>query len=112
MLKRVLAICLLSLSPLLATAAADSKKMLPMRVQCTGVLTKEENEYSLSGNYKGYGSINNVWCDAAFSRDIDPKAYEALMKSACRVGDKCQITGAINGHGVFYWVQVNTVRRL
>jgi hypothetical protein len=53
-----------------------------MRVQCTGVLTKEENEYSLSGK-TSYGSINNVWCDAAFSRDIE-KAYEALMKSACR----------------------------
>jgi hypothetical protein len=68
MLKRVLAISSLLLPLLLATTAADSKKMLPMRVQCTGVLTKEENEYSLSGNYKGYGSINNVWCDAAFSR--------------------------------------------
>ena len=66
MLRRVLAICSLSLPLLLATTAADSKKMLPMRVQCTGILTKE-NEYSLSGNCKGYGSINNVWCDAAFS---------------------------------------------
>jgi hypothetical protein len=112
MLKRVLAICSLSLPLLLVAMAADSKKMLPMRVQCTGVLTQEGDKYSLSGNYKGYGSINNVWCDAAFSRDIEPKAYQALMKSACRVGDKCQIAGVVNGHGVFYWVQVNSVRRL
>ena len=76
------------------------------------VLTKEENEYSLSGNYKGYGPINNLWCDAPFSRDIEPKAYEALMRSACLVGDKCQIAGVVNGHGVFYWVQVNSVSRL
>jgi len=75
--------------------------MLPMRVQCTGVLTKEENEYSLSGNCKGYGSINNVWCDAAFSRDIEPKAYEAHMKSACRVGDKFQIAGVVAGTAFF-----------
>jgi hypothetical protein len=101
MLKRVLAICSLSLPLLLVAMAADSKKLLPMRVQCTGVLTQEDDEYSLSGNYKGYGPINNVWCDAAFSRDIEPKAYEALMKSACRVGDKCQIAGVVNGHGVF-----------
>jgi len=52
----------------------------------------------------------NVWCDAAFSRDIEPKAYEALMKSA--LGDKCQKAGVVNGHGVFYWFQVNNVRRL
>src|SRR5215471_802457 len=40
-------LCSLSLPLLLATTAADSKKMLPMRVQCIGVLTKEENEFSL-----------------------------------------------------------------
>ena len=110
--KPVLAICSLLLPFLLAATAADSKKMLPMRMQCTGVLTKGEDGYSLSGTYKGFGSINNVWCNAAFSRDIEPKAHEALMKSACRVGDRCQIAGVVNGHGAFYWVQVHSVRRL
>jgi hypothetical protein len=37
-------------------------------------------------------------------RDFEPKAYEALMKSSCRVGHMCQIARRL-------WGRVNSVRR-
>jgi hypothetical protein len=101
----------IGLSVIISLTAPAMAKM-PMHAQCTGVLTREDSDFSLAGDFTGFGPINNVWCNAQFSHEINLKAHKAISNSNCLAGDKCQVTGIINGHGVFYWIKVNSAKKV
>jgi hypothetical protein len=95
-----------------AAQAEDRTLTWPKNSQftCSGVLIVQDGELQL---HPDPGS--KTWCDASFNGEQYQVAKSDMakrVKAVCAEGDRCQAKGTIEGHGVFYWTKITSVKKL
>jgi hypothetical protein len=79
-----------------------------MELTCTGVLTAQ-SELQLKPN-----PGSSLWCDALFTGKeygVTKLDAEKRVRATCAEGDRCQVKGTVEGHGVFYWTKITSVKK-
>jgi hypothetical protein len=95
-----------------AAQAEDRTLTWPKNSQftCSGVLTVQDGELQLNPD-----PGSKTWCDASFNGEQYQVAKSDIakrVKAVCAEGDRCQVKGTIEGHGVFYWTKITSVKKL
>lgn len=96
----------------IAAQAEDRTLTWPKNSQftCSGVLTVQDGELQLNPD-----PGSKTWCDASFNGEQYQVAKSDIakrVKAVCAEGDRCQVKGTIEGHGVFYWTKITSVKKL
>lgn len=81
-----------------------------MELTCSGVVVVENEELALKPDP---GSA--LWCDASFEGDkygVAKPGISERVGATCGEGNRCRVTGIVQGHGVFYWVTIKSVDKL
>jgi hypothetical protein len=58
---------------------------------------------------------SSLWCDALFTGKeygVTKLDAEKRVRATCVEGDRCQVKGTVEGHGVFYWTKITSVKKL
>jgi hypothetical protein len=100
----LIGLALINHSTAMAMDKTDRRFVWPKNSQfnCSGILAQDEGAYHLKSDE---GML--AWCDAG----IDDRDKGRVLNN-CTVGGRCEIKGAIAGHGVFAWVKITSVRSL
>lgn len=95
----VVSVCV---SALAAANQKDPSVIWPKNSQfiCRGVLVHEGGTYRLTPDQ---GML--AWCDADIAENDNGRVL-----NVCKLGDRCEIKGTINGHGAFGWVAISSIR--
>jgi hypothetical protein len=107
-----LAAAALLLAMLAPVNAEDRTLIWPKNSQftCTGVLAVTDNELQLNPE-----PGSKVWCSASFDGQqcgVTKTDIAKQVKATCAEGDRCQVKGTVEGHGVFYWTKLTLVKKL
>jgi hypothetical protein len=78
-----------------------------MSQSCTGVMVKGEDGTHLALDASGAQFPGVSWCDSPFVG-----ALEARALASCPLGSTCRVKGFFEGHGVFYWTKITSIKRV
>jgi hypothetical protein len=89
---------------------AVSRAATAMNITCDGKLTVKDDELQLEPD-----SGSALFCDASFEGEkyqVTKPGKTRQVRAVCSEGNRCRVTGEVQGHGVFYWAKITSVKKL